>query len=80
MQFKANSSCPVACYLGEEADPHLATTCFQMVVEGGKVSPGPQCLESFLLSEEYTLWIMSSQFIQENAVASGVKYLLKSTR
>ncbi|KAK4826411.1 hypothetical protein QYF61_008944 [Mycteria americana] len=28
-QLEAISSCPKACYLGEETDPHLATTSFQ---------------------------------------------------
>ena len=27
------------CYLGEDADPHLATTSYQGVVESDKVSP-----------------------------------------
>ncbi|KAK4823418.1 hypothetical protein QYF61_001873 [Mycteria americana] len=29
MQLEAISSCPIACYLGEETDPHLSTTSFQ---------------------------------------------------
>ncbi|KAK4830637.1 hypothetical protein QYF61_012480 [Mycteria americana] len=28
-QLEAISSCPIACYLGEETDPHLSTTSFQ---------------------------------------------------
>ncbi|KAK4818444.1 hypothetical protein QYF61_013131 [Mycteria americana] len=28
-QLEAISSCPITCYLGEETDPHLATTSFQ---------------------------------------------------
>ncbi|KAK4824973.1 hypothetical protein QYF61_022499, partial [Mycteria americana] len=28
-QLEAISSCPITCYLGEEIDPHLATTSFQ---------------------------------------------------
>ncbi|KAK4818276.1 hypothetical protein QYF61_009994 [Mycteria americana] len=29
VQLEAISSCPIACYLGEETDPHLSTTSFQ---------------------------------------------------
>ncbi|KAK4816382.1 hypothetical protein QYF61_016286 [Mycteria americana] len=29
-QLEAISSCPITCYLGEETDPHLSTTSFQM--------------------------------------------------
>ncbi|KAK4820567.1 hypothetical protein QYF61_001630 [Mycteria americana] len=29
-QLEAISSCPIACYLGEETDPHLSTTSFQL--------------------------------------------------
>ncbi|KAK4821599.1 LOW QUALITY PROTEIN: hypothetical protein QYF61_025176 [Mycteria americana] len=43
--FAAISSCPMACYLGEETDPHLATTSFQVVVESNKVSPQPPFLQ-----------------------------------
>ncbi|KAK4829457.1 LOW QUALITY PROTEIN: hypothetical protein QYF61_004675, partial [Mycteria americana] len=38
-QLEAISSCPITCYLGEETDPHLSTTSFQVVVESDKVSP-----------------------------------------
>uniref|UniRef100_A0A8C9LFA0 Receptor ligand binding region domain-containing protein n=1 Tax=Pavo cristatus TaxID=9049 RepID=A0A8C9LFA0_PAVCR len=37
----AISSSPVACYMGEEADPHLTTTSFEVVVESDKVSSEP---------------------------------------
>ncbi|KAK4818143.1 hypothetical protein QYF61_006742, partial [Mycteria americana] len=40
-QLEAISSCPITCYLGEETDPHLSTTSFQVVVESDKVSPQP---------------------------------------
>ncbi|KAK4816514.1 hypothetical protein QYF61_017614 [Mycteria americana] len=30
VQLEAISSCPVTCYLGEETDPHLSTTSFQL--------------------------------------------------
>ncbi|KAK4814757.1 hypothetical protein QYF61_026734 [Mycteria americana] len=29
-QLEAISSCPITCYLGEETDPHLSTTSFQL--------------------------------------------------
>ena len=32
-QLEAITSCPVTSYMGEEANPHLATTSFQGVVE-----------------------------------------------
>ena len=38
-QLEAVSCCPIACYLGEETDTHLAITSFQVVVESDKVSP-----------------------------------------
>ncbi|KAK4823617.1 hypothetical protein QYF61_004220 [Mycteria americana] len=40
------SSCPMACYVGEETDPHLSTTSFQVVVESDKVSPQPPFLQA----------------------------------
>ncbi|KAK4828799.1 hypothetical protein QYF61_000856 [Mycteria americana] len=30
-QLEAISSCPITCYLGEETDPHLSTTSFQLL-------------------------------------------------
>ena len=45
-QLEAISSCPVACYLGEETITHLATTSFQVVVEGDEVSPQPPFLQA----------------------------------
>ena len=45
-QLEAISSCPIACYLGEETDTHLATTSFQVVVESDKVSPQPPVLQT----------------------------------
>ncbi|KAK4824387.1 LOW QUALITY PROTEIN: hypothetical protein QYF61_014047 [Mycteria americana] len=45
-QLEAISSCPITCYLGEEADPHLSTTSFQVVVESNKVSPQPPFLQA----------------------------------
>ncbi|KAK4820011.1 hypothetical protein QYF61_017390 [Mycteria americana] len=59
-QLEAISSCPIACYLGEETDTHLATASFQAVVESNKTcsldpspalllffghNPAPQCRE-----------------------------------
>jgi len=38
-QLEAISPCPIACYLGEVTNIHLATTSFQVVVESNKVSP-----------------------------------------
>ncbi|KAK4827747.1 hypothetical protein QYF61_021218 [Mycteria americana] len=40
------SSHPIACYLGEETDPHLSTASFQVVVESDKVSPQPPFLQA----------------------------------
>ncbi|KAK4826008.1 hypothetical protein QYF61_003781 [Mycteria americana] len=45
-QLEAISSCPIACYLGEETDPHLSTTSFQVVVESDEVSPQPPFLQA----------------------------------
>ncbi|KAK4830406.1 hypothetical protein QYF61_010937 [Mycteria americana] len=45
-QLEAVSSCPITCYLGEETDPHLSTTSFQVVVESNKVSPQPPFLQA----------------------------------
>ncbi|KAK4820115.1 hypothetical protein QYF61_020347, partial [Mycteria americana] len=54
-QLEAISSCPMACYLGEETDPHLSTASFQVVVETDKVSPQPPFLQAkqLLLFFEY---------------------------
>ncbi|KAK4816046.1 hypothetical protein QYF61_011054 [Mycteria americana] len=46
VQLEAVSSRPITCYLGEETDPHLATTSFQVVVESNKVSPQPPFLQA----------------------------------
>ncbi|KAK4823264.1 hypothetical protein QYF61_000231 [Mycteria americana] len=46
VQLETISSCPITCYLGEETDPHLSTTSFQVVVEGDKVSPQPPFLQA----------------------------------
>ncbi|RMC00653.1 hypothetical protein DUI87_23270 [Hirundo rustica rustica] len=40
-QLEMMFSCPVTGCLGEEANSHLATTSFQVVVESGKVSSKP---------------------------------------
>ncbi|KAK4827587.1 hypothetical protein QYF61_019489 [Mycteria americana] len=45
-QLEAISSCPITCYLGEETDPHLSTTSYQVVVESKKVSPQPPFLQA----------------------------------
>ncbi|KAK4831914.1 hypothetical protein QYF61_020291 [Mycteria americana] len=45
-QLEAVSSHPITCYLGEETDPHLFTTSFQVVVESDKVSPQPPFLQT----------------------------------
>ncbi|KAK4826595.1 hypothetical protein QYF61_010357 [Mycteria americana] len=40
-QLEAISSCPITCYLGEETDPHLSTTSFQLQDNGErKAWPG----------------------------------------
>ncbi|KAK4825746.1 hypothetical protein QYF61_002185, partial [Mycteria americana] len=46
VQLEAISSRPITCYLGEETDPHLSTTSFQVVVESDKVSPQPPLLQT----------------------------------
>ncbi|KAK4823681.1 hypothetical protein QYF61_005652 [Mycteria americana] len=46
VQLEAISSHPIACYLGEETDPHLSTTSFQVLVESNKVSPQPPFLQA----------------------------------
>ncbi|KAK4813411.1 hypothetical protein QYF61_004748, partial [Mycteria americana] len=45
-QLEAISSYPITCYLGEETDPHLSTTSFQVVEESDKVSPQPPFLQA----------------------------------
>ncbi|KAK4827707.1 LOW QUALITY PROTEIN: hypothetical protein QYF61_020985 [Mycteria americana] len=45
-QLEAISSCPITCYLGEETDPYLSTTSFQVVEENDKVSPQPPFLQA----------------------------------
>ncbi|KAK4817943.1 hypothetical protein QYF61_003373 [Mycteria americana] len=45
-QLEAISSCPITCYLGEETDPHLSTTSFQVAVDSNKVSPQPPFLQA----------------------------------
>ncbi|KAK4831149.1 hypothetical protein QYF61_015452 [Mycteria americana] len=45
-QLEAISSRPITSYLGEETDPHLTTTSFQVVVESKKVSPQPLLLQT----------------------------------
>lgn len=45
-QLEGISSHPVACYLGEETNAHLATPSFQVVVESEKVSPEPSFLQT----------------------------------
>ncbi|KAK4815879.1 hypothetical protein QYF61_009930 [Mycteria americana] len=45
-QLEAISSCPITCYLGEETDPYLSTTSFQVVEESDKVSPQPPFLQA----------------------------------
>ena len=39
VQLEAISPCSVVCYLGQETSTYLATTSFQVAVEGDKVSP-----------------------------------------
>ncbi|KAK4822553.1 hypothetical protein QYF61_015822 [Mycteria americana] len=47
-QLEPISSRPITCYLGEETNPHLSTTSFQVVVvvESKKVSPQPPFLQA----------------------------------
>ncbi|KAK4817682.1 LOW QUALITY PROTEIN: hypothetical protein QYF61_024911 [Mycteria americana] len=46
VQLEDILSHPITCYLGEETDPHLSTTSFQVVVESDKVSPQPPFLQA----------------------------------
>ncbi|KAK4818960.1 hypothetical protein QYF61_022627, partial [Mycteria americana] len=46
VQLEGISSCPITSYLGEETDPHLSTTSFQVAVESDKVSPQPPFLQA----------------------------------
>ena len=39
MQLEDTLSHPIASYMGEEADPHLTTTSFQVAVESNKITP-----------------------------------------
>jgi len=45
-QLEAIPSCPVASYMGEEANPHLTTTSFQGIVESSKFSSEPPLLQT----------------------------------
>ena len=45
-QREAISSCPIACYLGEETDTPLTATSFQVAVESNKVSAEPKTVHS----------------------------------
>ena len=47
VQLKAFPSCPIASYVGEEADPHHATTSFLVAIVRKRVS-----LEAALLQAE----------------------------
>lgn len=46
MQLEAISSNPIACYLGEETDHHVATAFFPAVVESEKVFLEPPFLQA----------------------------------
>jgi len=52
-QLAAVSSHPVTSYLGEQTDPHLATTSFQVVVESNEVSPEPPF---FFYTSDYSVY------------------------
>jgi len=45
-QLKAIPSNPIASYMGEEANPHLVTTFFQIVAESYSISPEPPLLQT----------------------------------
>ena len=45
-QLEDISSRPITRYLAKETNTHLATTSFQAVVEGNKVSPQPPLLQA----------------------------------
>jgi len=46
MQLEAISSCPIACYPGEDTNTCPTTMSFQLVVESNKVSPQPPLLQT----------------------------------
>lgn len=45
------SSCPIACYLGQETNPHVATTSWQVVVENNNEEAE---MENHLKIENYS--------------------------
>ena len=45
-QLEAILFSPVASYIREDADPHLATASLQVVVESNNISPEPPLLQS----------------------------------
>lgn len=47
-----NLPCAISGCLGEDPDPHLNTTCFEVVVESNKVSPGPSFPATSLLEQK----------------------------
>ena len=46
VQLQAFTFCPIANYLGEEADSYLIRTSFWVTVEGNKFSPEPPLLQT----------------------------------
>ena len=48
-QLETIASCPIASYLGEETNTHLATASFQVVVGSDKVSPQPPLLQKNII-------------------------------
>ena len=46
VQLEVVSACIVTYYLGDETDPHLPTTSFQVAVESNQVSPEPPLLQA----------------------------------
>ena len=72
MQLEAIPSSPITSYLGEEANTHLITTFFQIVVESDKVIPEtkqsqlPQLLlRGFLLQTSHKLHCPSLDTLQD---------------
>ncbi|KAK4827938.1 hypothetical protein QYF61_022553 [Mycteria americana] len=82
-QLEAISSCPITCYLGEETDPHLSTTSFQVVVESDKVSPQPPFLQAkqsqlpqpLLIRLNRGLFLAAEQ--EGNVLPRGVRKMLR---
>ena len=59
MQFEAILSSPISTYVGEETNPHLTTTSFQVAVGSDEVSPEPSKLLLVKLASSDAIGILS---------------------